>query len=352
MMKRKESIIFIVLLLLASSASLVEAQTRKAGINSATFLKVGVGARQVALGSAVTSLTGDATNMFWNPAGTAMKNDMVQVAFTHNNWIASLKQEALAATYNMSGVGTIGIGVMSFGIAGIAADRDIYPNASAELQNQQIDGTVSDTYDYQDLLVQVNYSRWIMDKLALGVTAKFLNEKIDDQNASAVAFDLGSVYNIGILDWTIGARISNLGSDMKYYDFSHPIPLTFSIGTSMAPIHVGSTSVLMAVDVVKPQDGAQYYYTGLEINSNDMFFLRAGWKMNYSYFGLAGDGVDEGIKTGGNARDGIRTSLEKGSLGAGFKFPMDEYVVSLDYAYTVFSSLSDVHRFTVHFGMK
>ncbi len=352
MMKRKESIIFIVLLLLASSAALVEAQTRKSGINSAAFLKVGVGARQVALGSAATSLTGDATNMFWNPAGTAMKEDMMQVSFTHNNWIASLQQEALAATYNMKGVGTIGIGVMSFGIKGIAADRDIYPGAAAELQAQQIDGSTGDSYDYQDLLVQVNYSRWIMDKLALGVTAKFLNEKIDDMNASAIAFDLGSVYNIGILDWNIGARISNLGSDMKYYDFNHPIPLTFSIGTSMAPIKVGTTSVLMAVDVVKPQDGQQFYYTGLEVNMNNMFYLRGGWKINYSYLGLAGDGVDEGIVTGGNARNGIRTSLEKGSLGAGFKLPMDEYNVSIDYAYTIFSSLSDVHRFTVHFAMK
>ncbi len=352
MMKRKESIIFIVLLLLASSVSLVEAQTRKAGLNSATFLKVGVGARQVALGSAASSLTGDATNMFWNPAGTALKNDMMQVSFTHNNWIASLKQEALAATYNWAGVGTVGIGVMSFGINGIAADRDIYPDASAELQNQQIDLATGDSYDYQDLLVQVNYSRYIMDKLALGVSAKYLNEKIDDQSANALAFDLGSVYHIGVLDWSIGARISNLGSDMKYYDFNHPIPLTFSIGTSMAPINVGSTKVLMAFDVVKPQDGAQYYYTGLEINTSDMFFIRGGWKVNYSYLGLSGDGVDEGIKTGGNARPGIRTSLEKGSLGAGFRFPMDEYIVSLDYAYTAFSSLNDVHRFTVHFAMK
>ncbi|MGE5315734.1 MAG: PorV/PorQ family protein [Acidobacteriota bacterium] len=351
-MKRKESIIFIVLLLLASSVSLVEAQNRKAGLNSAAFLKVGVGARQVAIGSAVTSLTGDATNMFWNPAGTVMKDNSMQVAFTHNNWIASLKQEALAATYNMPGFGTIGVGVMSFGINGIQADRDIYPGSAEELRNLEIDNSTTSTFDYQDLLIQANYSRYIMDKLAIGVTAKFFNEKIDDQNAAAVAFDLGSVYHIGVLDWSIGARISNLGSDMKYYDFDHPIPLTFSIGTSMAPIKVGGTSVLMAVDMVKPQDGQQFYYTGLEINTNDMFYIRAGWKINYSYFGLAGDGIDEGIKTGGNARAGIRTSLEKGTLGAGVKLPVEDYVVAFDYAYTSFSSLNDVHRFSLQLSMK
>jgi hypothetical protein len=351
-MKRIESIIFVVLLMLVSSTALVEAQTRKSGINAATFLKVGVGGRQAGLGSAVTSLTGDATNMFWNPAGTALKNDGMQVSFTHNNWIASLKQEALAATYNMSGLGTIGIGVMTFGINGIPADRDIYPNADPQLQAQQIDLVNADTYDYQDLLAQVTYSRYIIDKLAIGVSAKYIHEKIDDQNASAVAFDLGSVYNIGVLDWNIGARICNLGSDMKYYDFSHPIPLTFSIGTSMAPIKFSNNSVLLALDLVKPQDGQQYYYTGIEFNAADMFFVRGGWKVNYSYFGLAGDGIDEGITYGGNVRAGIRTSLEKGSLGAGVRLPFDAYTVSFDYAYTVFTAVNDVHRFSVHFAMK
>ena len=351
-MKRLESIVFIVLLLLVSNAAPVEAQNRKAGINAAAFLKVGVGGRQAGMGSAVSSLTSDATNVFWNPAGTAMRDEGMELSFTHNNWIASLKQEAFAGTYNLSGFGTIGIGVMSFGISGITADRDIYPNGDAYLRNQEIDKVNADTYDYQDILAQVTYSKWIMDRLALGVTAKYIHEKIDDQNASAIAFDLGSVYNIGVLDWNIGARISNLGSDMKYYDFSSPIPLTFSIGTSMAPIRFGQNSVTFALDLVKPQDGQQYYYSGIEFNANNMFFLRGGWKINYSYFGLAGDGIDEGITYGGNARPGLRTSLEKGSLGAGVRLPFDGYNVSVDYAYTVFTSFNDVHRFTVRFAMK
>jgi hypothetical protein len=349
-MKRNESIIFMVLVLLISSAAPLEAQTRKAGINAAAFLKVGVGGRQSGMGSAVTSLTGDATNMFWNPAGIALTDDAMQVSFTHNNWIASLKQEALAAAYNWKNIGTVGIGVMSFGITGIPADRDVYTDP--ELIAQQIDQATSATYDYQDLLFQATYSRFISDRLALGVTAKYIYEKIDDQHASAIAFDLGSVYNIGVLDWNIGARICNLGGDMKYYDFAQPIPLTFSIGTSMAPIKFGQNSIMLSLDLVKPYDGQQYYYTGLEYNADNMFFLRAGWKLNYSYFGLTGDGIDEGITYGGNARAGIRTSLEKGSLGAGVRLPFDSYNVSVDYAYTVFTAVNDVHRFTVHFAMK
>lgn len=346
-MKKISSISIAALLLVVFATGIVTAQTRKAGINAAAFLKVGVGARQVGMGSAVTSTNGDVTNIFWNPAGVALRDEKAQVSFTYNSWIGGLKQNAIAASYNMEGFGTIGLGVMTLGISGIPADRDVFPD-SPILQPYQIDQATSSTYDYLDMVAQITYSTYVMDRLTLGASLKFINEKIDDQNATAIGFDLGSVYNIGISGWNIGARISNLGSDMKFYDYASPIPLTFSIGTSLVPVRIGSNSVLLAVDLVKPQDGQQYYYTGFEYNFNNTVFLRGGWKMNYSYMGLAGDGIDEGT----TLRQGIQTSLEKGSLGAGVCIPMAEYMLALDYSYTVFTSFSDVHRITLHVSMK
>jgi hypothetical protein len=346
-MKKIYSISIAALLLVVFATGIVDAQARKAGINAAAFLKVGVGARQIGMGSAVTSLNGDVTNVFWNPAGVAMKDDKAQVSFTYNSWIGGLTQNALAAGYKLEGIGTIGIGVMTFGMSGIPADRDVYPG-NAILQALQIDQSTSDTYDYMDLLAQVTYSTYVMDRLALGASVKLIHEKIDDMNASAIGFDLGSVYNIGLLDWNIGARINNLGSDIKFYDYPSPIPLTFSMGTSMTPIRVGANAITFAIDAVKPQDGQQYYYTGMEYNYNNMIFLRGGWKLNYSYLGMAGDGIDPGT----SLRQGVQTSLEKGSLGAGVRVPMSDYMLSLDYSYTVFTTFSDVHRITLHVSMK
>lgn len=346
-MKKIYSISVAALLLVVFATGIVTAQSRKAGINAAAFLKVGVGAKQIGMGSAATSTNGDVTNMFWNPAGVALRDDRAQASFTYNSWIGGLTQNAFAGSYRLEGVGTIGVGVMTFGMSGIAADRDVYPGNTV-LQGLQIDQATADTYDYQDLLAQVTYSTYVMDRLALGVTAKFIHEKIDDQAATAIGFDLGSVYNIGIADWNIGARVSNLGSDMKFYDYASPIPLTFSMGTSLVPLRIGSNSVMLAVDLVKPQDGQQYYYSGLEYNYANTIFLRGGWKFNYSYLGLAGDGIDEGT----SIRQGVQTSLEKGSLGAGVRVPMDDYMLSLDYSYTVFTSFSDVHRITLRVSMK
>ena len=346
-MTRMYLIPLIAVLLLALGAALADAQTQKAGINSAAFLKVGVGARQAAIGSAVTSLNGDATNMFWNPAGVALKDESAQAAFTYNNWIGGLSQEAVAASYNWTDIGTIGIGFQSFGISGIQADRD-NGYTDPTLQSQVTDMNTNSTYDYQDLLIQATYSRYITDYLTLGVSAKYIHEKIDDVGAGTFGFDLGTVYNIGVLGWSVGARINNLGGDMKFYDYASPIPLTFSIGTSMVPVDAGITRWMLALDIVKPQDGTQYYYAGTELGFNNTFFIRGGWKFNYSWFGLNGSGIDPGT----TFRPPIQTSLERGSFGAGVRVPFDTYVINVDYAYTVFSALQDVHRFTVSFAMK
>ena len=137
-MKRFHIVLLTAVVLLALCATLADAQTRKSGINSAAFLKVGVGARQVSMGSAVTSLEGDATNMFWNPAGITLKDETAQATFTYNHWIGGLSQNALAASYNWADIGTIGIGFMTFGISGIPADRD-YGYTDPLLASQQID---------------------------------------------------------------------------------------------------------------------------------------------------------------------------------------------------------------------
>ena len=329
--------IFLIGLTLFSAIEFANAQSRKAGLNGAAFLKVGVGARSVGMGSAATSLSEDVTNMYWNPAGIALTTDRMQAAFSYNSWIADITQNAFAASYNLEDIGTVGIGVMTFGISGIPADRDFFSG----------DPPLGDTYDYLDLVAQVSYARYVSEKLSLGATFKFINEKIDDRSASTVAFDFGSVYHIGTMGWNLGARISNLGGDIKFYDFAYPIPLTFSIGSSMTPLSIDNHSFMISVDAVKPQDGQQYYFTGVEYNFDQMLFLRAGWKYNYSNFGLAGNGSDEGT----SLRAPLPTSLEKGSVGAGV-LVKGEYTVRLDYAYTIFRTLDSVHRLSVQFSMK
>ena len=87
------------LVLVVFAAGLGYGKVRQTGLTGAAFLKVGVGARAVALGSATTSLTDDVNQIFWNPAGMALSNEQWQATFTYNRWIADLSHSAGAIAH-------------------------------------------------------------------------------------------------------------------------------------------------------------------------------------------------------------------------------------------------------------
>ncbi|MBM4159998.1 MAG: PorV/PorQ family protein [Ignavibacteria bacterium] len=321
------------------------AQVRKAGLNAAAFLKVGVGARNVGLGSASSSITEDVSQMFWNPAGIALQNFSLQGTVSYNKWIADLNHNAFGISYKLGDIGTIGVGAIMFGVNGITAYRDVAPTA---LKSQQIDQATADTYDYQDLALQATFARDFSEQLSLGVTFKYISETLDDQTKSAVAVDLGSIYTIGslgnyIYDWKISARLSNMGSGIKYYDVESPIPITFSVGTSFLPLKDDKIGeLLIAVDAVKPQDSPQLFYVGGEYTFGGLLSIRGGWKFNYT------GAEDEGRST----RAPIKQSIEGLSVGGGVHVEMGGYDLRFDYAMTSMDILDSVHRVTLTVGLK
>ncbi len=319
----------IIILLLFSIPSDSIAQ-KKAGINSAAFLKVGVGAREVAMGSAVSTLSEEVNQMFWNPAGIAMKEKILQASFSYNKWIADLNHNSGAVSYNLKDVGTVGIGVVSFGVSDIPASRDPF-----------LDLETSTSFNYMDLALQISFARYIMDNLALGFTAKYISESIDGINATAVAFDVGSIYSLGVLDGKIAARLSNIGSDIKYYDFGTPIPITFCIGVSVMPLNSDQNKALVCAELVKPMDYDQYYNIGFEYDLYDLVAIRAGYKLNYS-------GVEDDGRT---VRNPIKSTIEGWSIGAGIHHIVSDYNIRIDYSFTDMEILKDVHRISVSVGL-
>ncbi len=327
----------ILMLVLAGAMALPVQAQRKAGRTGAAFLEIGAGAREVALGSAGTSMAEDANSIFWNPAGTALSGDRsFSAAFSFTDWIAGLDYGAAAFGYSMQNAGTITLGVQFGGVSDIQANRQ---NGYEDpiLQNLVTDTETSATYNYQDLAVSLSYARYVIDRLSLGATVKVVNQSIDGVSASAVGFDFGSVYSVGFSGWQLAARLSNLGTDMTFFNQENPLPLTFSIGTSIYPINTENTRLMLAFDTIKPLDSQQLLYSGAELSFYDLLFLRGGYKFNYS-------GVDDG---GAIGRDAIDTTIEGVSFGAGIQYAMGGYAVAIDYAYTQMDLLDNVNRITL-----
>ena len=331
-----------VLCLVLMTLLAVDAQAqRKAGRNGGAFLEIGVGAREAALGSATSTLRHSSNQIFWNPAGTALASDQtVSASFSYASWIADLDYSAASVGYNLGNAGTVTVGAQMFGISDIPANRE---NGYTDpiLQDLVTDTNTSDTYDYQDLAVSVGFSRYFFDRLALGATAKVVNETIDDVSASAVAFDFGSVYDIGAYNWQIAARLSNLGSSLSFYNQDNPLPSTFTIGTSFYPVNTEQTRVMLALDATKPQDSQQLLYGGAEVSLYDLLFLRGGYKFNYS-------GVEDEATV---ARPAAQTTIEGFSLGGGIQYDISGNQIGVDYAFTKMDRLDDVHRFSLRVGL-
>lgn len=325
--------------LVASLAAEPAAAQRKAGRNGGVFLEIGAGARAVALGSAVTALGNDANQIFWNPAGTALTDQQTfSTALSYRDWIADLSYTSAAVGYNL-GIGTATLGIQYFGVSDIPASRQ---NGYTDpiLQELVTDDNTSDTYDYSDIAVSASFSRYFFDRLTLGATFKVVNESIDGVNASAIAFDFGSVYRVGFSGWQIGARLNNLGTSMRFYNQDNPLPLNFSIGTLIYPVRSETVSLMLAADATKPQDSQQLLYGGAEVAFYDLLFLRGGYKFNYS-----GTSDDETAQ-----RPAIDTSVEGASFGGGLQYDVGGMLIAVDYAFTQMDLLNDVHQFTLHIG--
>lgn len=344
-MKYRTLAALLVILMLVAATSSYTQTMRKTGISGASILKVGVGAKAVALGSAVTTETGDVNQLFWNPAGITLDGGRTQVTFTYNNWIADLDHNAFAVAHGLGNLGTIAIGGMMSGVSGIEAERD-------NVAGLDIDYSGDDTFDYNSMYIALAYAKQFTDKLSLGATAKYYREEIDVESASAVAFDLGAIYRLGYRDLTIGARIQNLGGDLEYYFVPFSLPMVFSFGVSMSVIDSDEFSLTGFADATKPLDAEQLLLGGLQASLYKNIHVRTGYKFNYtgvrdefenrvSYQRIE----DETREHWWNQEEHYRTD-EGLSVGAGVEIPYGDYHLAIDYSWTAFRLLDDVNRFS------
>jgi len=104
---------FIIILILCYGFVDVNAQLfptlggQRAGISTAQFLKIGVGARASALGDAFVAIANDVSALYWNPAGLVQfKND--EIIFSHNKWVVDINHDFLGGVYHF-GITLVGI---------------------------------------------------------------------------------------------------------------------------------------------------------------------------------------------------------------------------------------------------
>ena len=289
------------------------------------FLKLGVGARAMGLGSAYVALADDPTAIYWNPAGLgSLQRSEIQLS--HIEWPGDIRYEFL--TYVMPSARFGGSFAFEFGSLSTEMDE------TSEFEPM---GT-GRSFIFSDVVAGAAYARRWTDKLLIGAGAKYVREDegsdVGGPVTSSVLFDMGSIYYLGLGSVRIATSLTNFGSALRpsgnytspydgttsQYDAFDP-PLMFRYGVAFEPIENDTQRLTTALEVAQPADNEQLVKAGLEWMFKNTLALRSGYN--------------------------LRADAMKFSAGAGFSGTFGDYRGALDYAYTDGGPLGAVHRISL-----
>ncbi len=325
--QRTAAAILISVLLIASIAHADD--FNKSGRTAFQFLKIGVGARQAALGEATIASVRDINSVFWNPAGIAGIQSR-EASFSYNRWFADMNYFAGAVGWRMERVGVFALSYASLKYGDIQ-------EALVPVAGGSFDTRTGNMFTGSDLSVGLTFSHDFTDQLSIGVGAKYLEEVLFIYKVNVFAFDVGTNYNVGYNGLRLAMSAQNFGPSVKWLEHSnreegYDIPLVYRIGISMnlirgtdAFINLGDSHALdISVEAVHTNDYGDRFHAGAEYWFNELFALRGGYRFNY----------EEGNM----------------SIGFGIKQKVSNLDVRLDYAYVSYENLDSPHRLTLSLG--
>ena len=250
-------------LLLALAPRGAAAATGETGF---AFLKLGVGARPMGMGSAYVALAEDPTAVYWNPAGLADASG-AQLTLMHNEWIQDFRQEFAAVSAPLGG------GALGFGFSGFY---------TSELERRDDTGTLIGHFGFNDVSVTANYARRFLERFSGGLGVKYIREMIDQEDATAVAFDLGGRFQDAKTGLSAGVAAQNMGGDATFVSESFSLPFTLRGGAAWErDISAWQGRGTMSAEVRKARGEDTRFHVGGEFEYRQRAALRAGYSAGY-----------------------------------------------------------------------
>jgi hypothetical protein len=285
-------------------ASLAAAQlTQKTGTAGFQFLRIGVGARETALGESGTAFAEGAGAIFWNPAGLT-NGDRTEVQFFYNPWFASIKQSFMAAKIPITADNVVGLSVNLLSMDDMEETTIDEPQGTGR------------KFTSGDMALGATYAQRISDRFTAAVTAKYVREYIWDMVADGWAFDIGMQYRFDNLylgmvmkDFGPNKEISGGQLEMNQQIFENwdtspalvsvvpkdiRLPVSFQFGAGYAVLENESHRVRAMGNIAYYMDIGEVENLGAEYTFLGDYSLRVGYKFKRDIMGLA---FGAGVKT-------------------------------------------------------
>lgn len=315
----------------------------KTGTTIGQFLKIEPSSRIVAIGNAGASLSGEISNLFYNPASLGRLQG-TDIQFTFNKWLADITYNYMAAGINVDGVGT-------FALVGTLLN-------SGEMDVRTVENPLGtgERFTVNNLALGLGYGLMLTDRVSVGMQLNYINESIWHSSLSTFGLNFGVQYQVVESGLTLGASVSNFGVRSSYngrdlylnYDFDPAkygdndklpaeirtddfnLPTIFRAGVSYWFDFGDDYKLLVAVDAVHPNDNDQYINLGSEFNLLKMFSIRFGYRNLFMPDTEGGLVLGGGVQTNFNETNNIR----------------------FDYAYADYGRLAETHRLTLSVGFR
>jgi type IX secretion system protein PorV len=281
----------------------------RSGTVSELFLKIGTSARAIGMGGAQVAVAEGVSSMAYNPAGI-MGVSNYGFGATYTAWLADMQHSYAGLVKNIPGVGALGVSVT------LLTTDDI-----PETTPSSPEGTGS-TFRASDYAFSVAFARQVTEQFRVGINGKIIQSYLmnKDLGASSFAFDIGTLYDIPILQSHVGVSLTNIGKDVKFINETYSLPTALRFGVLLDVLKNESNSFVTTLQIARVNDADEQYNFGTEYVFNNMVALRGGWKFAYDQ-----ENVTAGF--------GVRLN----SLG---------FNSTIDYGFNNFKYLPGTHSFT------
>jgi hypothetical protein len=184
------------------------------GTAGAQELRIPVGAASIAIAGSAVALGDGLGNIYYNPASLAAV-DTPEGMVSYSTYLADSKVNYGAVSTRMGSAGNVAFSAKVLNIGDIVVTTEAAPEGTGEILNP--------TYSVFGL----SYGRRMTDRVALGVTANYISEKIAQTSATGFAADFGVQYDTGWRGVRFGFAMKNVGPNMHFSgpDFEQRITL-------------------------------------------------------------------------------------------------------------------------------
>lgn len=286
----------------------------RSGTVTAQFLKLPTNARAVGMGSAQVAIARGPSSLGVNPAGIVTIEDYGFTA-TYNSWFADIQHSFFGGCVNLGDWGLVGASVTMLATDDMAVTTTAFPEGTGEL------------FRASDYCFALSYARRISQEFSIGLSAKYIRSYLYNTSigAATAAFDVGTLYELPLLQSRLGMSLTNLGNDMTFIDEAYSLPTSLRFGVAVTLMKTEQQSIEMAAQIARPNDADEQYNVGVEYWFGNMVALRGGYKFSYDAENVAaGMGLNLGAI-------GLRGSLDYGYNN--FKWLPGTHSFSLDFEF-------------------